>query len=424
MSLFVSSPVRDIFEQIKKLGIPGRISDFSEEEQFIPPNFSEETEIYSVESEILDPVKIELRTSKIIFDAFLDGIQRTVMLPYRVPLPSGALIPLHIAHIAAGIILRERDTGRILVDPNLIASRLLLLGPFKGIEEAGRKIEIPEEILMDTDDSTFAMPKGKDEWIICDTTFRGTDEEREMRQDGALLGLELFNEGLIRSRAQGRVATLRQRLEFAVLAEFRSRYPESWILVDGPLFFIDKWRLRAAKILGSKLQGEAQFEEKLLKNAVGLIKTNRLRPKHPEKILQIGWDQRSPVFRLTREVDIKGTKDSTDEEGSYAGAHLTWYTRLRGRTEPPYGLLGLVRIDVHRSTFGIERVDALNPKTFKDYRPIVDEITKAVWRERYPAFRHSVDVRSVSQIYPIDQVEKILKATVYPKRLLSHLLLE
>lgn len=424
MSLFGSSPVKHIFDQIRNLGVPSRISDLSEEEQAIPLNFIEEADIYSVESEILNPIKVEVKASKITFNAFLDGIQRTVMLPYRIPLPNGALVPLHIAHIAAGIILREQNTGRIFTDPNLIASRLLLLGPFKGIGEAGKKLDIPEGILMDTDESTFAMPKSKDEWIVCDTTFRGTDEERETRRDGALLGSELFSEGLIRSRAQGRVATLRQRLEFAVLAEFRSRYREDWILVDGPLFFIDKWRLRAAKVLGDKLKESQQFEEKLLKNAVGLIKTNRLRPKNPEKILQIGPNQRSPVFRLTKEVDIKGTKDSPDEEGSYAGAHLTWYTRLRGRAEPPYGLLGLVRIDVHRSTFGIERVDALNPETFMDYRPIVDEITKAVWRERYPAFWRTTDARSASQVYPIDQVEKVLKAMMYPKRLLSHLLLE
>jgi len=254
------------------------------------------------------------------------------------------------------------------------------------------------------------------EWVLCDTTFRGTGEDREKQTEGALLGNALFNEGLVRSRAQGRVATLRQRLEFAVLARFRSRYSKEWVLVDGPLFFIDKWRRRAANVLGRDF-----VEDKLLYRAVGLIKSQRLRPKHPEQVLKIGPKQRSLVARLSQEVDMKGRREMPDEEGSYGGAHLTWYTRLRCRPQPPYGLLGLIRLDVHRATFGIKLIDAVTPRNFEEYRPLVDAITQAVWRERWPAFRRVDDHRTAAEPYPIRQVEQALKAMVLPRRFLAHL---
>jgi len=263
------------------------------------------------------------------------------------------------------------------------------------------------------------------EWILCDTTFRGTEDGRETQTEGALTDDALFNEGLVRSRAQGRVATLRQRLEFAVLARFRSRYPERYVLVDGPLFFIDKWRRRAARILGAELgeSNEGLFEDKLLRNAVGLIKSQRLRPKNPEQIIKMGPTQRSLVVPLYREVDMKGRRDAPDEEGNYGALHLTWYTRLRCRSEPPYGLLGLIRLDIHRATLpGVVRGDALNQETFEKYRHLIDSITWATWMERWPAFRRADDYRSAAEPYPIQQTERVLKAMALPRRLLAHLI--
>lgn len=420
--------IEDLFLRIKKRVIATRVSDLPEEEQSISPSFAEEIELTSVEClDSFEPVEVQTTEDEIVLEAFLDGVQRTVMLPYKIPLPNSALVPLHVAHIAAGVILRDRGSGRLYMQSDLIAARLLLLGPFQGIEEAGGGGDwVSDGVILDTSSRTFDVPREPNEWIVCDTTFRGTDENRKERREGTLTDAELFKEGLIRSRAQGRVATLRQRLEFAVLAEFRARYSEAWILVDGPLFFLDKWRRRAAKVLGPRLgeSREGPFEGTLLRNSIGLIKTHRLRPKHPDQVLRIGLNQRSPVVRISQEVDIKGRKDTPDEEGGYGGAHLTWYTRLRGRAQPPYGLQGLVRLDVHRSTFGIERVDALGPKEFETYRPLADAITRAVWRERWPGIRRMEDFRGATQVYPIDQLEKALKARVYPGRLLAHLLTE
>ncbi len=400
-------------------------SSLAEEEQAFAPTFAEEASVEVVEGpeDSFAPVEVEQGEDKDIrFEAFLDGVQRTVLWR-RMPLPTGALVPIHIAHIAVGVLLRNGD-GRLFMEPALVAARLLLLAPFEGMKQAGVNLgNITSMAIWDTDNRTFGFPQTLNEWILCDTTFHGTEEGREKLTDSALTGNVLFNEGLVRSRAQGRVATLRQRLEFAVLARFRSQHPEKWVLVDGPLFFIDKWRRRAANILGVDLGEfhEGRFEDKLLYKAVGLIKSQRLRPKHPEQVIRIGPTQRSLVARLSQEVDMKGRRDTPDEEGPYGGGHLTWYTRLRGRSEPHYGLLGLVRLDVHRATFDLVRIDHLNHLNFGRLRPLIDSITRATWRERWPAFRRVDDYRSAAEPYPIQQVEQALKAITLPRRFLANL---
>jgi len=414
--------LEDYFQKLKTIGVPAPRSELSEEEQAFPATFVEEREYARVEAESLEPLEVDSGDEEVVFTAFLDGVQRTMMLPYRVPLPNGAQVPLHVAHIAAGVLLRD-ESGRLHMDPDLFAARLLLLGPFQGIREAGGTSLEGGELVWDTSEKTFAFPDEPNEWIVCDTTFRGTEEDRHERSEDALLREELFKEGLIRSRAQGRVATLRQRLEFAVLAKFRQKHRDEFILVDGPLFFLDKWRRRATKVLGRYLDNpsEALLEDKLLRNAVGLIKTHRLRPKHPEQVVRIGERQRSPVVRISDEVDVKERRGELDEGGSYGGAHLTWYTRLRfSKESSPYGLQGLIRLDVHRATFGIEHADALKPETFHPYKPKVDGITRAVWRERWPGVGLRRDLRSSTQIYPIEQLEKAIKAGLYPRRLLAH----
>lgn len=417
-----------LIRELTARSLPG-YSSLSEEEQYAAPTFVEENSTEPIEAAKDESGLVEIRkpTEDIRFEAFLDGVQRTILWR-RIPLPTGALVPIHVAHIAAGVVLRDRN-GRLQMDPDLMAARLLLLGPFEGLKRSGVALKelsgAPPQVIWDTDDRTFGFPERINEWILCDTTFRGTENDRETQTEGALTDKALFNDGLVRSRAQGRVATLRQRLEFAVLARFRSKYPERYVLVDGPLFFIDKWRRRAAKIIGTEL-GESNagiFEDKLLHNAVGLIKSHRLRPKNPEQVIKIGPTQRSLVVPLSREVDVKGRRDMPDEEGSYGALHLTWYTRFRCRFEPPYGLLGLIRLDIHRATLpGVVRGDALNQETFEKYRPLIDAITWAVWGERWPAFRRLDDYRSAAEPYPIQQIERVLKAMVLPRRLLAHLI--
>ncbi len=227
-----------LFKELTKEGLPA-YSQLSEEELSVPPTFSEEASFQQIEGseDHFAPIEIQNLAEEIRFDAFLDGVQRTVLWR-RIPLPNGALVPISIAHIAAGVLLRTPD-GRLFTQQDLIASRLLLLVPFAGIMDAKAELkQVPSVGLLDTDEKMFGFPEFPNEWVLCDTTFLGTIQaEREKLSKDPLAGDALFNEAKIRSRAQGRVATLRQRLEFAVLSKYRSKNPEKWVLVDGPLFF-------------------------------------------------------------------------------------------------------------------------------------------------------------------------------------------
>jgi hypothetical protein len=427
MSAFLDLPEQlgELFKEIQRYSLPSR-SSLSEEEQYIPPYFSEigdESEPVEISEDGSGIVNVETKGQKEIkFEAFLDGVQRTVIGCW-IHSPNWALVPIHIAQICVGVILRDKN-GALYIDPELLVGRFLLVGPFEGLRRAGFKIEtfdkIYGEVIYDTDYRTFDLPSKINEWIVCDTTFRGTDVDRERSGKGLLIGDELFNESLIRMKALGRVAMLRQRLEIAVLARFRKKYPKKWILVDGPLYLIDKWRKRAFRVLGKEIKAENEyvFEDKLLKNAVGIIKTHRLRPKNPDQVIKIKPTQRSVVKPLHKEIDIKGQGNFHDEDGSYAGIHFTWYTRLRAPLSPPYGLMGLIRLDIHRSTLGLDSNDLI-PMDFIRYKSIIDAITRAVWRERWPAIPRGNDYRSASEPYPIYQLERILKATILPRRYLA-----
>jgi hypothetical protein len=80
--------------------------------------------------------------------------------------------------------------------------------------------------------------------------------------------------------------------------------------------------------------------------------------------------------------------------------------------------MGLIRLDIHRSTLGLDS-NYLIPMDFIRYKSIIDAITRAVWRERWPAIPRGNDYRSASEPYPIYQLERILKATILPRRYLA-----
>ncbi|MBC7122888.1 MAG: hypothetical protein H5T94_06630 [Pseudothermotoga sp.] len=237
------------------------------------------------------------------------------------------------------------------------------------------------------------------------------------------MGDALFNEHLVRERAQGRVTILRQRLELAVLLEFKAKYGDKWVLVDGSLFLIDKWRSRMSRIFGTRLgtDSEAQFEENLLKKVVGVIRTHRLRFEKIQKVLHLKYHQRSTVFRLFEEVDIKGRKWMLEEKGMYSEPHFTWYTRFRTTCPISQGMAGLVRIDVHRATLGFSRDEEINPHTFEKSRNTVDEITRSVLAEQFPAQHRRIGYDNTPQVYPVRELEKMLRATILPVRTMRNL---
>ncbi len=421
----IPDTVKSVLNKIEQSSIFSGFQILSEEEQTLHYTFDQQGELKPLEDRSNSVFRtIDFDCPPIKFKAFLDGIQRTVMLPHKILLPSGALVPIHVAHIAAAVILRN-DSGRLFIDPELVKSRFLLLGPFNGIEKESGKEIVPSEHDRYVDELTFKVPEGPDEWIICDTTYKGIGSH-SLNEEELLIGRNLLNEGLIRSRAQGKVANIRQRLEVIVLTLFREKYPDHWILVHGPLFFLAKWRRKATKYLGKFLNenNPTKFEEKLLDKTVGFIRTHRLRPPLSDLqcILKLDSNRRSIVYRLTKEVDQKNTGPYIDELDTYAAAHLTWYTRISRGHRKLLGLNGLIRIDVHRSTFNIINFDDFNHKDFIAHENKVNSITLGVLKEKWPSVKQRTLSYTSTLLYPHYQLKKIMEASLLPRRLLAHLI--
>ena len=128
-----------LFDYLNKLSKGRPIFDpVPEELQRYLPNFDvpseDEEEDYYIElpKEDFGPVKVEDNVEPVHFSAFLDGVQRTQVY-HRETLPNGARVPIFIAHIAVGVVLREDK--KLKFDDELFEHRYLLVLPYEGIKE-------------------------------------------------------------------------------------------------------------------------------------------------------------------------------------------------------------------------------------------------------------------------------------------------
>jgi len=262
--------------------------------------------------------------------------------------------------------------------------------------------------------------------ILCDTTFTKLDrtpddEERIIQQYDAqidegqadasklLLDNQLYNIGKVKSRGQGRVNTVRQILEMLILTTFRQNYGnDAYALVDGPLFFMGKW-LRTHDVLGGL--GDAEREEFVLRNAVGLVKSLRARPRNQldlRHLLNMTDGQYSPLMKISDAVDI-------DADETFAKPHVTTFLRLRS---PPEGLstpnpVGLVRVDLHVSTLGAETFDEVVAAQ-RAITEAVEPVIRGVRRERWPGVTDRG--RTFTQLCPIGETERMLHSRLYSGR--------
>ncbi|RLB02543.1 MAG: hypothetical protein DRG83_08365 [Deltaproteobacteria bacterium] len=374
-----------------------------EEIQWIPSIAdipSEESEYLEEQPAIIPDSSIE----PIYFYAFLDGVQRTQIYD-RIVLSMGVRVPIHIAHIAAGIIIRVDKHLRF--DPQLCEDRLLLVLPYEGIKEIDNTF--PEPPFKGEDEEAECLKKFKVFW--CDITHPGAGTPHP--GESSFMGERLFNISKIRMRAQTRVAVWRQRLELLVLKKFIEKHSDKWILVDGPLFYDYRW----LKSL--------EFDASKAKNVVGYIKTIRERPKDWGDILRLGESQRSRVRPWDRAKCPKMGRSDEEGEVLFPKRHLKWYIRERipPRGWSPPDHLGLAAIDVAITTLGLTSSDdpSLSRDNFDRHKTIIDSITLGVWRERYPGPSFPKDFSYYTRLYPVEKLEQILHSRLLPPRMLATL---
>lgn len=369
-----------------------------------------------------------------VFSVFIDGVQRSVQVG-AVRSPDGAEVPVYLAWIAAGAMVRigrmlrmgPWRAWRVLVapfrllgeEPELLAQDLWSQG--EEVINQQKTIEEPESLLRQPSSGSVG-------WILADTSYAGIAGGGKRLDD-------LFNERQVRSRALGRIAHLRQLLELALLIGIRAAVPTtpSWlralalpelsgisglpedpaVLVDGPLLLarrhrrmLDQW----AQQRGYR-PGEGDLERILLGRTVGLVKSHRLRPKDLQTILSLPEGHRSCAYAFNQEVDIHGRALEQDmlpdEDHLYPDWHVTTYVRLRRRPGAP--LEGLVRIDLHRWALRLSRSDCpREPASLdKEEQETLDGWAASVYRERRPRLGRE-------QPYPISELERILRNRVPP----------
>ncbi len=428
----------------------GHPVDFITLEEIDPayPIFSYEGNYIPIEDEDKPPFKYEFKDEEqpkhINFRYFIDGVQRTTQI-YMIRVDSiGCHVPVYGAHIAAGISARG-DDKRLRPIPDLITDRLILALPLEGLEREGfevasrirefieQKIAIEDYVASEDPYKAFSLDSNEKKIIISDITyvslnkFRREEDRRKLDNEGEnsfgrtfvpLVGKQLANTYLIRQRALGRINTLRQILESAILTKLRlEKDPESYVAVDGPLLFLGKWLRKRIKNVTDK-----DREYTVLKNTVGIVKSLRALYGRPDRIkdyFNLNFGEHSHIKHITEEVDI-----TEHSEGAYSIPHVTFYLRLR---EPPGGLnlpthIGLVRIDLCISTFGVTRpedIKQMYENKDKEFFKKFESIKKGILHEIWPLV--SDKRRQYTQLYPISETEKLLHSRLYKLQELSYL---
>lgn len=421
-----------VMKRVDILDIP--FMGISEEEIQTPSTFDLETEIRSIEEDASASPNVTDINDPICIDGFIDGTQRTVR--WKIGLtPEGARVPIFVSAIAAGVLWRDKAGN-----PKIGYKRVwyVLVGPFAEMErdqQVTQKIAAELNALTQEDvyQNLLLFLTSQNQWIVADTSVRLGSNDRLLESS------ELFNEGLVRNRAMGRIAHLRTYLELALLIGTRiaqANEPERitqalaenklpdvlrsnvnqdpFLLIDGPLLLTAKRRHRIQNLF-PEMSG-TEIEGFLLRRTVGFIKTHRLHPKEPEKVLNLRGGERSKVYDLTREVDLGGYNLREEmPDDVYPSRHLTFYLRMFEKKES--ALFGLIRVDLHRSAVNPENQLFDNEKPLSpDERNFLDRIAAGVYRERLP------QITGRLQPAPIMLIETALHNTVPPSSVLKNLL--
>jgi hypothetical protein len=434
----VTSQLKQIGDILASLSRFGRAVDpqHSEELQLVPTTFD-----LSGTAEPLWPEEASENTTfgqdKINFRAFIDGVQRSSVI-YWVTLDKlGALVPVILSHIASGVTIRNEDK-KLKTDHRHVHDNLLLLLPLRGMIEAGfqggniiqgwvdKGMVIPETKISEDPIVGLGFNGQIKPLILCDTTFNNIERNSEAENDlireaydkedshpelinRLLMDKNLFNISKVRGRAQGRVNTIRQILEMIVLSKFREAYGnQNYVLVDGPLFFLGKW-LRKYEILKNKTNFER--EEFVLKNAVGMVKTLKGRPKRIEDLRDILYLKEGTYSRTMSIHDAVDIQTEHESPNSLEKPHVTSFLRFR---YPPDiklpNILGLTRIDLHLTTIGANTLDEAT-SDMDATKNAVQRVMSGVLRERWPGI--SQKGRTFNEAFPISETERMLRARLY-----------
>lgn len=295
------------------------------------------------------PVPPVTRTEHHVYRYFLDGSFRSYFL--GTILEHERESPVHFAQIGACVV-RRADDGTVRreameVRPVLMAGR----------QRVSRQI-------WEGFESLTSMHGIK----LVDLT------ERE-------IGIRVFEEMDLRSRAMGRVRYEMHNLEAEMISRvFPKLSADRWLIADGSLLF--EPTLSA--------MGEADG----IKPVIGVAKNFR---KDPQFVFGRGpRAERRSIYRLLSELDVGHRTAAFSSSG---GRVSFWYVRLREQKHMDYPVMGVVKVELP------------NPGLEPPESSLVDELSRALMGER-SVTPHGLDRRWHAHIYPIFLAERCIKESL------------
>ena len=415
------SGLSEILDYVRRLKGRDIVSPRPEEE-------SEDIEIAGEETRDVDEERIcarKVSRSSIkledqrTFRYFIDGSVSS--LPIKAVSVGNVEVPIHLICIAAGAFERGVFGGPLRPTEHIV-SRCLLALPYAAIKDGLGQFERPPGRELTSGSGVYEDLKG----------YRGPlwiDTSRRLNGSRALNYEDLQMVGRVRSRAANLAKVLMRVAELGVLYSLKEALgmrDDNLILMDGPVAPI----LIYANLVSDRFGGVREISDPhlayfYLRNVISAVKRVLKIPRggfqevfmsREDELVYVIYRMRSFIRRGWGEED----EEASDKHTSIMISAFTW---LRPSLLTTAGDIwsyssGVARFDIPIPSLANEDEDWYMPDykvdvNRRDVDEKLDEILKAIYRERYPipsAPRGSI--RRYTELYAIYEAELRLKALI------------
>ena len=344
------------------------------------------------------------------FKYFVDGVERTVSIA---SISLGVPIPLHITHLIAGTMERTNK----MMKPYKKKDILVLILPYSAIIAKGYQIKKPPFEELDRQGDFYDKIWNKNNEIFF------TDSSRSLSSNGTV-EIELKPDDLgalgdVRSKALNRAKVLLRIMELGVLWDlFKSNNKKfkDWIILDGPIIRLTKYaRLVSQELKGLEDLRNPTITYPFLSKIIGAIKRVITVPnKGLDKVLE----SEPSNFHISL-YKLSQVKQEDDEIEEYI---LAAFVKLRPEIVKYLPTIWSLTSSLTRFDIPIPAI--LNEGDYRDYMIIKEEFKKIVENkrnflkalltslliERWPLPSSLEQNRILTELYPIDETERWLKA--------------
>jgi hypothetical protein len=392
------------------------------------------------DAEHLGDVHISQETSipSFLLRYFIDGVQRTVPICL---IPVGNLrVPVYVAHLIAGAM--QRVNGKL--SPFIKREAIILYFPLEGIRSAQASIPSPLPLTeppftkLDYTGNIYQKIIQQQQptitfWTDFSVKLSNRRGDETSLDPSGLDSSKLSAIGAVRRAARDRSQVLLRIMELGIVWEIVNHNilrDNEFMVLDGPVFLPFKYatltsqRLAAVMDLSGEQIGNAQQMYNLLCHLIGVVKTVQVVPAQGLiTALSPGPGFTIPVYLFSTTV-----RGANDEVSRHTLACFVWLRReLSGEISPIWSPSSeLVRIDIpfpaviDPETSNWHTIDFRPNISQGEHRQKIEAILSAVLAERWP-IPETTPHRMLTELYPIAETERWLRAHLMPEQELRRL---